>query len=136
MRVTLQTLVLASAFLVAPVTETAAIKAHSVEPAFAELLARARKDIATKEGPAYDIVIGKQVGRRHAHDVGMCVNASPVAPEPFKIVLVVEESGKVTTVALSAETAVATCIRKALVTEKFPKPPFAPFHDLIEMAFE
>ncbi len=64
------------------------------------------------------------------------MNASPVVPEPFKIVLVVAESGTVTTVALSAETAVATCIRKALVKEKFPKPPFAPFHDLIEMAFD
>lgn len=136
MRVTLQTLLLVFAFLAAPLTETAAITAQSVEPTFADLLARARKDIATTEGSAYDIVIGKQFGSRRARDVGTCVNASPGVPEPFKIVLVVAESGKVTTMALSAETPVATCIRRILIKEKFPKPPFAPFHDLIEMAFE
>ncbi len=135
MRVALLTLVAALALGGAGRTGTRMLLAQSRDPTFDQLLAQARQDMATKEGSAYDIVIGKQFASRHARDVGACVDASAAAPDPFKLIVVVGDTGKVTTVTLSAETPVATCIRKVLEKEKFPKPPFAPFHDLIEMAF-
>jgi hypothetical protein len=107
------------------------------EPTFAELLALAERDMGTKKGAAYDTLIGKQFSEKHAKSVGECVEAAGSAmPEPLKVVLVIAKDGKVTAISLSRQDEVAKCIGNLVRQEVFPKPPFAPFHDLMQMSFE
>jgi hypothetical protein len=115
----------------------AAADPKPAEPTFAKLLAQAKRDMATEKGAAYDTVMGQQFAGKHSDTVSACVEASgSSAPDPFKAIIVVAKDGKVTKVALEPETEVAKCLRKVLLEEAFPKPPFAPFHDLMEMSFK
>ncbi|HEU4403395.1 MAG TPA: hypothetical protein VFT43_14955 [Candidatus Polarisedimenticolia bacterium] len=112
-------------------------KAAAPAPGFADQVARARKDIAGKKGAAYDVELNKQFASRHVDTVGSCVEASGESePVAFQVVIVVAKDGKVSSVSVNPETEVAQCLRKALLQETFPKPPFAPFYDLLEMSFE
>ena len=106
------------------------------EGTFDELLALARRDIATKKGAPYDTLIGQQFSTKYAKAVADCVEAAGnELPEPFKAVVVIAKNGKVTAISLSRQDEVTQCIGKLLLREVFPKPPFAPFHDLMEIFF-
>jgi hypothetical protein len=106
-------------------------------PGFEELLAKAKQDMGTEKGTAYDETIGKQIETKHTATVSTCVqSAGPGEPAPFRAVIVVEKNGTVSEVALDPETEVAKCLRKALLQETFPEPPVAPFHDLMQMSFK
>ena len=107
------------------------------EAPFADLVARANRDMGTKQGNSYDVVMGKQFASKHGSGVGACVEASGAAvPESFQTVIIVGKNGMVSSVTVNPETEVAKCVRKLLINETFPKPPFAPFHDLMDMNFE
>jgi hypothetical protein len=104
---------------------------------FEELLALAKRDMSTKEGAAYDTRMGKQFVKKHTKSVVACAEAvGGEVPEAFQVVVVVAKDGKVSTLSLSRETEVTKCIANLLLHEVFPKPPIAPFHDLMEMSFE
>jgi hypothetical protein len=107
------------------------------EKEFDELLARAQRDMATEKGSDYDKVMGEHFASRHADGVKACVEqAGSSEPKAFQAVIVVAKSGKVSKVALKPETSLSNCVRQILASEAFPEPPFAPFHDLMEMEFE
>ena len=107
------------------------------ERTFEELLALAKRDMGTKEGTAYDTRMSKQFVKNHTKSVVACAEAvGGEFPEAFQVVVVVAKDGKVARLSLSRETEVTKCIGHLLLHEVFPKPPIAPFHDLMEMSFE
>ncbi len=130
-------LVAALAVTGAPAAARGASDPATAEPGFAELLARAQQEMATDTGTAYDKVMGRQFESKHTDTVARCVRvAGTPEPKPFQAVIVVEQDGTVSQVALDPETEIAKCIRGALLQDTFPKPPFAPFHDLLRLSFE
>jgi hypothetical protein len=97
----------------------------------------AKRDMGTKKGNAYDIVMGKQFARKQGSKVAACVDASGTSvPKSFQAVIIVREDGTVRGVSVDSETDVSRCILTLLSQEAFPKPPSVPFHDLMEMKFE
>ncbi|MFI5340816.1 MAG: hypothetical protein ACHQ7N_13375 [Candidatus Methylomirabilales bacterium] len=130
-------LVVALAVTGTPAVARGASDPATAEPSFAELLARAQQNMGTDEGTAYDKVMGRQFESKYTDTVARCVRvAGTPEPEPFQAVIVVEQDGTVSKVVLDPETEVAKCIRRALLQETFPEPPFAPFHDLLRLSFE
>jgi hypothetical protein len=122
--------------LVLAVTVGAASVTAAAGSGFADLLAKAKLDMGTEKGAAYDQVMGKQIESKQIAIVGSCVEAAgPGGPREFRAVIVVQQDGTVSEVALNPETEIAKCVRKALLQETFPAPPVAPFHDLMQLSF-
>src|SRR5882672_6258981 len=95
-------------FAIAAVPALAASDPKLAEPTFADLLARAKRDMSTEKGAAYDTVMGQQFASKHADTASACVAASGIsAPISFKAIVVVAKDGKVTKVAVDPETDVA-----------------------------
>ena len=136
MRVMAQVFAVASVLGAMPLL--AATQTRPAEPTFAELLALAKRDLATEKGAAYDTTMGKQFASNQGEGVNTCLEGASKSsmPENFQAVIVVDKDGKVSKVVLSPETEEGKCIRKLLLQEKFPKPPTAPFHDLMDMTFK
>jgi hypothetical protein len=104
---------------------------------FADLLSKAARDMGTDLGAAYHSTLGKALALQHGGLVSSCVHTfGGDGAEPFEAVVVVAADGKVAEFALDSITSLSKCIQGRLLRAKFPKPPFAPFHDRMRFSFK
>lgn len=86
--------------------------------------AAVKANMETPEGKQYDQVIGTEFGKRYVSVMGRCTkSASGDDLGGFDIYIKLDCSGTVQDVLLSPATTVASCVRRALVNDKFAPPP-------------
>lgn len=128
--------VLALSMLMSGVVFAASAIADEGSSHFVALLARAERDARTEAGDRYGAGMDRQFGERHGTTVGACIEAAgDQGSGAFQMVIVVSSDGRVSRVAVDPETPVSHCVRDALGSEVFARPPFAPFHDRIRLSF-
>jgi len=103
---------------------------------FDELLDKVKKDSETPSGPTYHSVVSKVYHEKLLRRIMYCVVGEIPPSESFQVVLIIGADGKVSQDVVSSETRMSKCIQKQFLKGKFPQPPFAPFHDVIEMDFQ
>jgi hypothetical protein len=98
---------------------------------FEELVVKHRSDASTSSGRAYEPTT---ISALESH-------RAPVTPECAKLrnslgkleyVLVLDDQGRVTEAVGAAGTESSACLTNEFASARFPAPPFAPFHVLIE----
>ena len=107
------------------------------EASFEGLEPQARRDMKEGEGPAYHSALARTYRHKLADGIGYCTRKGMAPPTgAFQAVLVVLSDGKVSQVAVNSSGDVSKCIQERLLRTKLPKPPFAPFHDLMAITFK
>ena len=104
---------------------------------FSELLPQAERDLSTDVGQAYHSSLAKALALQHGGVVTSCMRTfGRDGEEPFVAIVVVAADGKITEVVPDSMTNLSKCIQGRLVKLKLPKPPSAPFHDLMRFSFK
>jgi Flp pilus assembly protein TadD len=99
--------------------------------------ARIDADLARPEGAAYDRVLSRWFMTSQAGVVQRCVDAvSSGELAPFELFMTVQADGAASELLASPPTAVGTCMAAHLARDRFPPPPFAPFHAHMPMNFQ
>ena len=106
-------------------------------PSFSELLPQAAKDMGTDPGAAYHSALAKALALQHGGVISSCVHTfGSEGAEPFEAVVVGAADGKLSGFTPASMTPLSKCIQGRLLHSKFPKPPFAPFHDKMRFSFK
>jgi endoglucanase len=100
-----------------------------------DILRQARKTAASPEGTEYEKRFSASAGDHLDGFRRLCTIETP-QKEDFLIVLRIEKSGRVSGVYASPNDPIAVCVAGKLAIEKCPRPPFAPYFELIEMKTE
>ena len=99
-------------------------------------LTSARANVATDKGKAFDVEIGKDFGERHVDTMGRCTEGiDGPGLAPFELLMKLGDDGKVREVLVRPETPVAACLRTAVASESYKKPPRAEYWVRIGMSF-
>jgi hypothetical protein len=93
------------------------------ELAFRNALAEARKQTKTKEGADYEVALSTEFVRRHGKSMDRCTAIPNADLRSFDILAKVTADGSSSDLMVWPETNVATCVKKDMVGEVFPKPP-------------
>lgn len=102
---------------------------------FSELEARAKSDLASPEGRAYEMVATQAFWGKNTSFMRGC--AAPNAPvaEPFTIFVEILKNGSMGQLEVNPSTKVAKCVVKNVRGRDFPKPPY-PFVLQIDLSFK
>jgi endoglucanase len=98
----------------------------------ADILREAKKDTASPEGIEYEKQFSSKIGDDLMGFMRVCT-LETAQTKDFTIVLKIEKSGNITAVYTGPKDPVAACVAGKLSNEKCPKPPFAPYYELVDM---
>ena len=96
----------------------------SAQSTFKSATRAVQRNMNTEAGKAYDDAFGKEFARQNASSMQRCTrDAAAEDLASFEILARVSVNGRLEKVLVKPLTAVARCIRGAVSTERFPKPP-------------
>lgn len=106
------------------------------ESRFSEALTRARADLETPEGHAYDRALATFFREQNVAVLGACFKSTP-APDkgPFETVFRLDGHGAVLEAFVWPETNIGICLRDGLKAKIFPAPPRDSFWTQQRMSF-
>jgi hypothetical protein len=118
--------------------DEAEFHAESDEPAVcsfsipAELLEQARKNAGSPSGSEYGRSFSASVGEDLSGFLRVCTVETPQKRD-VALVMKIEKSGRVSEVYADRNDYLAGCLARKLANEKCPRPPFAPYYQLVEL---
>lgn len=97
-----------------------------------DVLQQARKNAGSPEGIEYEKSFSSLVGDHLDGFRRVCTIETPQM-KGFLVVIKIEKSGRVSGVYAGQNDPIAVCVAFKLTNEKCPRPPFAPYYELIDM---
>jgi hypothetical protein len=98
----------------------------------ADVLQQAAKTAGFPEGMEYEKKFSSVVGSDLEGYRRVCTIEAPLTKDSL-IVLKIEKSGRVSAVYAGSNDPIAVCVAFKLTNEKCPRPPFAPYYELVDM---
>jgi len=110
------------------------VRAESPSDKYEQAKAMSQSDGVAPGGAAYLTSIEKDIGALINKAFKQCLKRSMFSrPKLFNMVLGLDANGAIALVAVSEEQEASQCTREHLEGKTLPRPPFAPFHILVDV---